>query len=72
MEDIDARLDELTSAIHEAMFVAAPNKQPVKQLQPYIPPRILTKIRENRLGIFYNTSISLDDYNAIHRINPMF
>jgi hypothetical protein len=46
VEDIDARLDELTCAIHEAMSVSASKSQPGKQLLFSVPPTILANIRE--------------------------
>ena len=46
VEDIDARLDELTSAIHDAMFASAPKSQPAKQPRVFIPPMFLANIRE--------------------------
>ena len=50
VEDIDARLDELTNAIHEAMSASAPKSKPAKQPLVSIPPTILANIREkNRL-----------------------
>ena len=51
LEDIDARLDELTNAIHEAMSASAPKSNPAKQPLVSIPPTILANIREkNSLG----------------------
>ena len=41
VEDIDARLDELTSAILEAMFASAPKSQPAKQPLVSILPTII-------------------------------
>ena len=50
VEDIYARLDELTSAILEAITASAPKKEPATQTLPSIPPTILANIREkNRL-----------------------
>ena len=50
VEDIDARLDELTNAIHEAMSASAAKSQPAKQLLLSILPMILANILEkNRL-----------------------
>ena len=50
VEDIDARLDELTNAIHDAMSASAPKIQPAKQPLVSIPPTILANIRtKNRL-----------------------
>ena len=50
VEDIDAKLEELTNAIHEAMSATAPKSKPAKQPLVSIPPTILAYIREkNRL-----------------------
>ena len=50
VEVIDARLDELTSAIHEAMSASVPKSQPAKQPLVSVPPTILVNIHEkNRL-----------------------
>ena len=50
VEDIDARLDELTSAIHETITASASKRQPAKQPLLSIPPTIIANIREkNRL-----------------------
>ena len=50
IEDIDARLIELTNAIHEAMSVSAPKGQPVNQLLVSVPSTILANNHDkNRL-----------------------
>ena len=50
VEDIDAWIDELSNAIHEAMSPLALKSQPAKQPLVTIPSTILTNIREkNRL-----------------------
>jgi hypothetical protein len=50
VEDIDARLDVLTSAIHETMSASAPKSQTAKQPNISILPMILVNIQvENRL-----------------------
>jgi len=50
VEDIDARLDDLTSANHEAITASTQKRQPAKQPLPSIPPTIIANIREkNRL-----------------------
>ena len=50
VEDIDARFDELSSAIQEAMTASAPNRQLAKQALHAILPTILANSREkNRL-----------------------
>ena len=45
VEDIDARLDELTNAIHEAMSASGAKSQPAKQPLLCIPPMINAKRR---------------------------
>ena len=44
VEDIDARLDELSNAIQEAMSASAPKGQPAKQPLVSIPPMILANV----------------------------
>ena len=46
VEDIDARLDELTNTIHEALSASAPKSQPAKQPLVSLPPTILANTRE--------------------------
>jgi hypothetical protein len=46
VEDIDAKLDELTNAIQEAMSASAPKSKPAKQPLVSIPPTIIENIRE--------------------------
>ena len=60
VEDIDARLDELTNAIHEAMAASAPKRQPAKQPLVSIHPTILANILEkNRLRRQYRLTGTL-------------
>ena len=50
VEDIDARLDELTNAIHEATSASAPKYQPAKEPMNSTQSAIIANIREkNRL-----------------------
>ena len=46
IEDIDAKLDELTSAIHEAITASAPKRQLAKQPLPSNLHTILSNIRD--------------------------
>ena len=69
VEDIDARLDELTSAIHEAITASAPKRQPAKQPLPSIPPTILANIREkNRLRRDWQINRDPATKNRINRL----
>ena len=46
VDDIDARLDEQTNAIHEAMSTSVPKSKPARQPLVSIPPTIIANIRE--------------------------
>ena len=69
VEDIDARLDELTNAIHETMSASAPKSNPAKKTLVSIPSTILANIREkNRLRRHWQIDRDPATKNRINRL----
>ena len=67
---IDARLDELTNVIREAMSASAPKGQSAKQTLVSFPPRILANIREkNRLRRQWQINRDPTTKNRVNRLD---
>ena len=67
VEDRDARLEELTSAIHEALSASASRSQKPSSLNSLFRPQILANIREkNRLSRLWHTDRDPASKNGIN------